>query len=307
MTRPTRFTSALEVVQTIRNGAACAVLVEGEEQGSDAWILRYILKEVISQEITFHGRDGRANLLAELPEFASRLPNGKVAAVLDRDFTDEETVELTYAPDYSGHIFYWRRYCIENYLLEPAWIAEVVETFYMHQSDKVPETLRSVETIEKFLLDWSQRLAPQVAGNWTIWVLNSEVRRHNLPVKVEPFDDLFERNPDWVLEKLVQFYGGWGGALPELFSPEAIQSRFNDTLNIVSAKIQALTSLQQVVSGKILVNAVHKELPAPKPTKDQIRNRLMQNASKQAPEDIRTLIIDRILPRWRQARSLAQS
>ena len=98
MTIPTRFTSTLEVVQAIRNGAACAVLVEGEEQGSDAWILRYILKEVISQEITFHGRDGRTNLLTELPEFVSWLPNGKVAAVLDRDFTDEETVELTYGP-----------------------------------------------------------------------------------------------------------------------------------------------------------------------------------------------------------------
>ncbi len=105
MTRSAALGSALEVAQNIRNGLTCAILVEGEERGSDAQMLQTILKPV-AQNVTFHGRDGRDNLIKELPDFVAMLPTGKVAAIVDRDFTDDDEVERTYSPDYAGHVFY---------------------------------------------------------------------------------------------------------------------------------------------------------------------------------------------------------
>src|SRR5574341_1168862 len=168
MTSPVQFTSSLEVVQVVTSGSSCAILVEGEERASDAWMLSYILKSTASELVTFYGRDGRANVLAELPNFITRLPAGKVAAIVDRDFTEDEIVERTYVPDYSGHLFYWRRSCIENYLLEPVWIAEAVEEFYMHEPERIPATLRTAASIEGFLFDWSRQLTPQIAGTSVI-------------------------------------------------------------------------------------------------------------------------------------------
>ena len=113
--------SLSETLQSVSSGSGCAVLVEGEERGGDAWILQNTLRES-GGEVTFYGRDGRDNLLAELPHFVEAFPQGKVAVILDRDFANDDFVEKTYSPEYEGVVFYWRRYCIENYLLEPALV-----------------------------------------------------------------------------------------------------------------------------------------------------------------------------------------
>ena len=304
MTFPARFTSALEVVQAIRNGPSCAVLVEGEEQASDAWVLRYVLKDSLSEEVTFHGRDGRSNLLKELPDFVARLPADKVSAIVDRDFTEPAIVERTYPPDYAGHLFYWRRYCIENYLLEPAWIAEAVEEFYMHEPDRIPLSLRTAEAAEKFLLNLAQRLSPQIAGNWVIADLSRQTIQRGLTVEARQyFDDLTDRDATWVLLELSRNYGGWGGTHPDLFSAEALKTRFDNRLAIVAAKAQTLSGAHEVISGKTLLKALYIELPTgQKPGKDYLRNRLVRMASKQVPDDIRILVAERIVPRWRRAR-----
>jgi len=303
MTSPTRFTSVSEVAQVITSGSSCAILVEGEERASDAWMLSYILKSTVSESVTFHGRDGRANLLTELPNFITRLPEGKVAAIVDRDFTEDETVERTYVPDYSGHLFYWRCSCIENYLLEPAWIAEAVEEFYMHEPERIPATLRTTASIESFLLDWSRRLAPQIAGNWVISDLRSETVRLSLSVEArQHFDDLTNRVPVWVLAELTRNYGGWGTTHPELFNAEALKACLDDRLAKVLVKVQTLSNAHEVVSGKFLLRALYAELPTShKPNRDYMRNRLVRMASKQVPDDIRVLVEERILPRWRAA------
>ncbi len=307
MTAPARFTSTLEVVQAISSGSSCAILVEGEEQGSDAWMLRHILKNKVGPEVTFYGRDGRSNLLGELPAFVNRLPAGKIAAIVDRDFTEKHIVERTYTLDYAGELFYWQRFCIENYLLEPIWIAEAVETFYMHRPESIPDTLNSPNAIEEFLLLWSRRLAPQSAGNWVIWKLNAEVRKQSILIQVESFNEIFERSNEWVATKLTQTYSAFAEQRPEVFGSEAITTLYSQLLQHLSAKTQTLAGAHEYISGKMLLNALHGRLPSPKPTKDQLRNRLLQLASKNPPEDIRLLVEDRILPRWRRARAASEA
>lgn len=308
MTLPARFTSTLQVVQTIRNGAACAVLVEGEEQASDAWILSYILKSRVGQAVTFHGRDGRTKLLAELPGFVEMLPAGKVAAIVDRDFAEPDVVERTYASEYVGHLFFWRRFCIENYLLEPAWLAGVIEEFYLHQPARIPPTLQTTQAVEHFLLDWSRRLTTQVAGNWVVADIARAVAKQSLSIAARPyFDDLIERDVHWVLTQLLQHYGGWSSVYPELVGAEALTKHLEARLAEVQGKVQPLSGAHEVVSGKALLKAVYAALPAgPKPAWEHVRNRLVQLASRQVPNDVRFIVEERILPRWRQAQAANQ-
>jgi len=308
VTFPARYTSAIQVVQTIRNGAACAVLVEGEEQASDAWILGYLLKSRVGQAVTFHGRDGRANLLAELPGFVEMLPVGKVAAIVDRDFAEPDRVERTYVSEYSGHLFYWRRSCIENYLLEPDWLAEVVEEFYLHQPVRIPPTLQTAQAVAHFLLDWSRRLTAQVAGNWVVADITQAAIRQGLSIAARPyFDDLTERDPHWVLTQLLQHYGGWSSVYPEVLGVEALTKHFEARLAEVQGRVQPLNGAHEVVSGKTLLKAVYAALPAgPKPAREHVRNRLVRLASRQVPNDVRFIVEERILPRWRQAQAANQ-
>jgi len=300
MTLPTRFTSTAEVVQVITSGSSCAILVEGEGQDGDAWILRQITKRTVSQAVTFYGRGSRLDVFAQLPLFVSSLPEGKVAAIVDRDFTGDAIVEQTYTPNYSGHLFYWRRSCIENYLLEPAWINEFVEVL----PGRISEKLMTPEAIEDFLLDWCRRLLPQVAGNWVISDLTGISEQQRLMVTARKyFYELTDRDSTWVLTELTRNYRGWSETFPELFDSESLQSRFESRSAYVLEKVQALSSAHRVVSGKVLLKALHQELPSSfKPGTKYIRNRLAQMASRQVPADIRILVEERILSRWRRAR-----
>ncbi|HLB47341.1 MAG TPA: DUF4435 domain-containing protein, partial [Anaerolineales bacterium] len=291
----TRLTPAVEVAQTILNGSACAILVEGEEQASDAQILKTMFKR-LGQAVTFHGRDGRDNLIRELPEFITRLPQDKAAAILDRDFMNDAEVEATYLPNYTGHIFYWRRYCIENYLLEPELIVNCIHTAHALNPDAIPETLKTVDAIEGFLLDWCRRVAPQVAGNWTIHELTQESDRQGLNIEAQHyFKDVTDRDSAWVLSQLTHRYGGWEDAYSSLFSANALRERFEDKLNEVSEKTTTLRDAHQIVDGKrFLKQALNRELPSG--LKPYFFSLLAEAASKNLPEDLRLLVEDRILP-----------
>ena len=178
----------------------------------------------------------------------------------------------------------------------------------MHTPERIPETLKTAKAVEGFLLNTCQRLATQVAGNWTISQLTRESGRQGLSVQARQyFDDLMERDAEWVLTELTRHYSGWGNTHPEFFTPEALQVRFQNKLAQVSMKTQTAPGAHGIVSGKTLMKALYAELPGgPKPRKEYVRNRLVRMASAQVPNDMHVLIEDRILPRWRKARSLTQ-
>lgn len=291
-------------LQAALRGTSAAVLVEGDGGASDSWLLMQLLRPLAGQ-VTFYGRGGRLNVVRDLGTILPHSPPEQIFAIVDRDFGDDEQVETCYAPDYGGHLFLWRRFTIENYLLEPAWIADAVEEFYMHAPERIPKSLRTAEATERFLFDWCRRLTPQVAGSWVISGLTREATRRSLPVEGRQyFDDLTDRDAAWVLAELTRKYGGWSRMYPELFSVEALKSRFEERLERASAQVQSLSDAHKVVSGKTLMKALYVALPAgPKPGKEYIRNRLVRMASKQVPVDIRALVEERILPRWRRARA----
>lgn len=303
MSRARTFQSRETVLQELRRGGLCAILVEGEEQGGDAGLLRFILREVTT-EATFLGRDGRSRVLAELQEMIGQLPAERLFAIVDRDFEGGEAVEQGFRPDYLGHIFFWRRFTIENYLLEPAWIVEAVNEFYLHEPDRIPTILRTESTVEQFLLDWAKWLMPQVAGNATLVNLGADTRQRGIQAEARPFfEEIYERDTEYVRSRLIAHYSAWMAFAPDLLSANAITQRYDQSLAALQSTVQGLARAHEFVSGKLLLKALYQQLPeGQKPPLDYLRNKLAVMASRSVPSDMRTLVMDRILPRWRRAR-----
>ena len=292
------------VLQEIRRGGRCAILVEGEEQKGDAALLQFILREVTTQ-VTFFGRDGRPGLLKELKAMLEQLPAESLWAIVDRDFESDDPVELTYQADYQGHEFFWRRFTIENYLLEPAWIAEAIHEFYALEPGRIPTALKTEVAIEKFLLDWARRLNPQIAGNATIADLSVECGRRAVPIQGRTyFVEAYERDSSHVRTQLITHYSGGAELAPDALSVDALSRRYEEKLQMLQDSTQSLTNMHKFISGKLLLKALYQELPkGSKPQADHLLGKLATHASKLVPDDIQTLIVERILPRWRSARS----
>lgn len=292
------------VLEEIRRGGRCAIVVEGEEQKGDAALLQFILREVTTQ-VTFFGWDGRPGLLKEFKAMVEQLPTGSLWAIVDRDFESDATVELTYQSDYKGHEFFWRRFTIENYLLEPAWIAEAVHEFYALEPGRIPSSLKTEVAIEKFLLDWAGRLCYQIAGNATIADLKMECERRKVEVYGRTyFGEAYERDSSHVHTQLITHYSGGAELAPDLLSVDALSRRYDEKLQMLQECTQSLTNMHKFISGKLLLKALYQELPkGSKPQADHLLGKLATLASKLVPDDIRTLVVEHILPRWRSARS----
>ena len=295
------------VLQEIRRGNVCAILVEGEEQGSDASLLKYILRSTTS-EVGFFGRDGRARVADDLREMVIQLPIESVFAILDRDFEDSPIVDQCFTPNYRGHRFIWRRFEIENYLLEPAWIAEAIGEFYALQPDRISGFLRSAGEIEQFLLQWAKILSPQAAGNAFIADVTKQIERKKLSVAGRSyFGEIFERDSDYIKSQLLAHYSVYANLAEDILSANAIAQRYEHHLESTILSTTSLAMAHQVISGKLLLKALYHQLSdQEKPRREYIISKLATLASKSVPEDIRFLIQDRILPRWREARRLAQ-
>lgn len=301
MSRARTFQSRETVLQEIRRGGLCAILVEGEEQGGDAGLLKYILREVTT-EVSFFGRDGRSKVLADLQEMIGQLPEQRLFAILDRDFESSEAVEQGFHPEYRGHIFFWRRFTIENYLLEPAWVIKAIKAFYVNEPLGIPAALQTEEAVEQFLLEWAKRLLPQVAGNATKAKLLIEINRRGLQAWGPPdFKELWERDAVFVRSRLMAHYSAWERDAPDPFTPEAISKRYDEQLTAAQSAIGNLNEVHKWVSGKRLLEALYQQLPSQQ-HKAHLRNQLAVFASESVPADMRTLVIDRILSRWRRAR-----
>lgn len=114
--------------------------------------------EFFSPEVP-RGRTGVEDMLARILA-RSTSPNPREYGIIDRDFRDSAEVDAALAnPD--AHLFILRRYCIENYLLEPAAVSEEVRVLSSHNADAP-----SPQVIEAALLQMCRSLQTMIAANW---------------------------------------------------------------------------------------------------------------------------------------------
>lgn len=150
-----------DLARTLFNlGARKLVLLEG---ASDVAVFREWYQdrrdvvEFFSPEVP-RGRSGVENLLNRILA-RSTSPNPREYGIIDRDFREEAEVEAALADTYA-HLFILRRYCIENYLLEPAAVAEELRVL------SAPSATPDSHAIELKMLQMCRSLHTMMAANW---------------------------------------------------------------------------------------------------------------------------------------------
>ncbi|MEK9164222.1 MAG: hypothetical protein AAB342_02585, partial [Chloroflexota bacterium] len=102
--------------------------------------------------------------------------------------------------------------------------------------------------------------------------------------------------------ELPRKYAGWSKEYPTLFGENSLRSRFTGKLKQVNEKVETLSGAHQVVDGKrFLKPALNRLLPSS--LRPYFFSLLAELASQDPPLDIRALVEERILPRWRRARA----
>src|SRR5262245_25164440 len=101
-------------------GTRIIILVEGD---NDRHVLREWFSESLS-EVEFYACVGISNLNKLLGELLNRGAKKRAYGIADRDFRSATEVDDSYLE--GSHLFILRRYALENYLLEPKPLWEVL-------------------------------------------------------------------------------------------------------------------------------------------------------------------------------------
>lgn len=140
-------------------GPQTLVLVEGD---ADRMVLNEWYPEG-QHNVLYHVPGGGApGVENTLQEILTQTPVKRAFGIIDRDFRPEVDVEARLS-DPNNHLFVWRRYAIENYLLEPSAIQEELRPYYDYGSTfVVPDR----NAIQSDLLQTCRRLRTLMAANW---------------------------------------------------------------------------------------------------------------------------------------------
>src|SRR5882672_5468560 len=137
-------------------GARAIVLVEGDK---DCDVLRDWFKKSLSQ-MEFFACDGISNLNKWLEELLNRGTLKRAYGITDRDFRSDAEVDDSYLQ--GSHLFILRRYALENYLLEPKPLWEVLTL----RDPDIKISLPDEQDMETRLLEICRALKHIVAANW---------------------------------------------------------------------------------------------------------------------------------------------
>ncbi len=203
----------------------------------------------------------------------STSPNPREYGIIDRDFRSDAEVEEALANP-NEHLFILRRYCIENYLLEPVAVAEEVRVLSGADADAP-----NPQVMEAELLGLCRDLHTMMAANW---VFSEAVRKkyfqsgHTLPI-----------NSQAVIAQVARELGR-----SEVDAEAAVSKKEG----LIEPLLLILETAYWRINGKHLLFHIHKEFVRSGATRDQFQN-LLARAVKRAGlhEDIKAIIEQRVL------------
>jgi len=156
----------------------------------------------------------------------------------DRDFADDAAVVASRAPD--SRLTLLRRYCIENYLLEPDIIAGAVRAMPALAPDLVGWTDETF--VRQQLTQWGAELALYAAAN-------SIVADWQQIVKAD-FLLYFSRLPPWPRAQVIQELQR---RLAALSRPEVVEDALDTRYSQIQQDIAAWDGLHRWIIGKVLL------------------------------------------------------
>ena len=149
------------------------LILEGTIQGTDRWIVEQLFPE-IADRVTIVGAEGKTDVekTQEILRHveATETPTRQVYAICDRD--DPGGLAIERRKNQSGRVFTWNRYHIENYLLEPEYIARACERITRSSEESL-----TPGQVEKKLKEIAEELTEQFAATCVEWEIRREIRR----------------------------------------------------------------------------------------------------------------------------------
>jgi hypothetical protein len=257
-------------------GTRTIVLVEG---GDDRYVLREWFSELLS-EIEFYNCDGISKLNKWLKDLLSYGALKRAYAITDRDFTADADVDGSYAED--SHIFILRRYALENYLLEPHPLWEVLTLRHPAIKADLPDE----QAMETRLLDICRMLKSVTAANLAYFDENrTQYQSSGQTAKLEYFSIGHHHDRHIVIKQ----------AAKQLKCDEDdCEKRIAEREEIIEQRLTNLRSAHQVIDGKRILHWVNRDLFI---TGHDYLFRLLTDRAKSRglPDDIVKIVQDRIL------------
>ncbi len=218
---------------------------------------------------TPQGVSGVKTLLARILA-QSTSPNPREYGIIDRDFRSDAEVEKAIA-DPNAHLFILRRYCIENYLLEPVAVAEEVRVLSGADADAP-----NPQVMEAELLRLCRDLHTMMAANWVFF----DKGRGRYFTEGH---DLVDRQT--VVARVVRELG---------CSPADAEAAVSKKEALIEPLLSSLEAAHRRINGKPLLFQAHRRLIQSGIDRDKFGN-LLARAVKRAGlhEDIKTIIEQR--------------
>lgn len=251
------------------------IWVEGldDEETFREWFLERL------GEVQFYAAGGWKSVAHRVLEYRAYMQH--VYGIMDRDFRSEEDIAAALA-DPEAHLFILHRYAIENYLLEPAALAEQLRLYY-----GAAHPAPAPAAIETEMLALCQALSPIMAANWLFYEIGlADAERY-----FQPAHELPQERAAWIAQVARRAGRPVAETEPLLAEKEAQLEAWLNTLAEAHTCINGKHLLHHVYRNYI--SAVRHGLP-----KDYFR-RLLANTVKRGglPADIVTIVEQRILQR----------
>jgi hypothetical protein len=210
----------------------------------DRYVLREWFKEFLS-EVEFYDCGGISNLNKWLEELLDRGTLKRAYGITDRDFQSDAEVDGSYLE--GSHLFIMRRYALENYLLEPKPVWEVLTL--RHPAIKVD--LPDEQAMEIRLLEICRALKHIVAANWLYFNENkAQYQSSGQTAKLEYFKDGHDRDRHIVIEQ----------AAKQLKCDEdGCEKRIAEREEIIERYLTDLRLAHQVIDGKRILHWVNND------------------------------------------------
>jgi hypothetical protein len=257
-------------------GTRIIVLVEGND---DRYVLREWFKEFLS-EVEFYDCGGISNLNKLLEELLDRGTLKRAYGITDRDFQSDAEVDGSYLE--GSHLFILRRYALENYLLEPKPVWEVLTLRHPAIKDDLPDE----QAMEIRLLEICRALKHIVAANWLYFNENkAQYQSSGQTAKLEYFKDGHDRDRHIVIEQ----------AAKQLNCDEDdCEKRIAEREEIIERYLTDLRLAHQVIDGKRILHWVNNDHFIT--GRDYLFRLLAKEVRLQSlPDDIVIIVQDRIL------------
>lgn len=222
-------------------GTRIIVLVEGND---DRDVLRDWFKESLSQ-VEFFACGGISNLNKWLEELLERGTLKRAYGITDRDFRDETEVNDSYAE--GSHRFILKRYALENYLLEPQPLWEVLTIRHPAIKAHLPDE----QAMEIQLLEICRMLKSVTAANLAYFDENRiQYQSSGQTAKLEYFTIGHHHDRHIVIKQ----------AAKQLKCDEGdCEKRIAEREEIIERYLVSLNSAHQVIDGKRILHWVNND------------------------------------------------